>query len=120
MGFDGFVNSDSGIITQGIDYGAEDMTPAERYAAVINAGTDVIGDEMAGAVDYTDVTEPSPPAWSPTRPLTAPTTNRMKSWIDLGMFDNPYRDPPRAGPWVSSTPIRWRITRPSSTRSPWS
>lgn len=27
MGFDGFVNSDSGIITQGIDYGAEDMTP---------------------------------------------------------------------------------------------
>ena len=93
MGFDGFVNSDSGIITQGIDYGAEDMTPAERYAAVINAGTDVIGDEMAGAVDYTDVTEAVTSGLVTDEAFDRATTNRMKSWIDLGMFDNPYRDP---------------------------
>lgn len=93
MGFDGFVNSDSGIITQGIDYGAEDMTPAERYAAVINAGTDVIGDEMAGPVDYTDVTEAVTSGLVTDEAFDRATTNRMTSWIDLGMFDNPYRDP---------------------------
>ena len=93
MGFDGFVNSDSGIITQGITYGAEDMTPAERYAAVINAGTDVIGDETAGLVDYTDVTEAVTSGLVTDEAFDRATTNRMKSWIDLGMFDNPYRDP---------------------------
>ena len=42
MGFDGYVNSDSGITTVQI-YGVENLTEPERYAKAISAGTDVIG-----------------------------------------------------------------------------
>ena len=100
MGFEGFINTDSGIISQQY-YGAEDMTMAERYAAAINAGSDVIGDGPSGFITDPDVIAEI------TEGLTASvtsgmvtdeafdraTTNRMKSWIDLGMFENPYRDP---------------------------
>ena len=92
MGFDGFVNTDSTIISE-LAYGNEDMTLAERYAAVINAGTDVVGDEMTGPVDYTDVTEAVTSGLVTDEAFDRATTNRMTSWIDLGMFDNPYRDP---------------------------
>lgn len=42
MGFDGYINSDSGITTVQI-YGVEDLTVPQRYAKAISAGTDVIG-----------------------------------------------------------------------------
>lgn len=96
MGFEGFVNSDSGVISDhpdGHPYGAEDLTPVERYAAVINAGTDVIGEEWTSTTDYSDVTEAVTSGMVTEEALERATTNRMKSWIDLGMFDNPYRDP---------------------------
>lgn len=92
MGFDGFINSDSGIISSE-NYGAEDMTEVERYAAVINAGTDVIGDGFSAVIDYTAVTEAVTSGMVTEEAFDRATTNRMKSWIDLGMFDNPYRDP---------------------------
>ena len=92
MGFDGFINSDSNIITSQL-WGAEDMTEAERYAAVINAGTDVVGDGMSAVVDYSAVTEAGTSGLVTDEAFDRATTNRMKSWIDLGMFENPYRDP---------------------------
>ena len=42
MGFNGYVNSDSGITSVQI-YGVEDLTVPQRYAKAISAGTDVIG-----------------------------------------------------------------------------
>ena len=91
MGFDGFINSDSNIVTQ--LWGAEDMTEAERYATIINAGTDVVGDGFDAVLDYTAVTEAVTSGLITDEAFDRATTNRMKSWIDLGMFDNPYRDP---------------------------
>ena len=42
MGFEGYVNSDSGITTVQT-YGVEELTVPQRYAKAISAGTDVIG-----------------------------------------------------------------------------
>ncbi|MGM9537975.1 MAG: glycoside hydrolase family 3 N-terminal domain-containing protein [Candidatus Onthomonas sp.] len=92
MGFDGFVNTDSGIIDGfGLEFGAEDMTVPERWAAVINAGSDVVGNSF-GAPDYTALTEAVTSGLVTEEAYDRATTNRMNLWVDLGMFDNPYRD----------------------------
>ncbi len=97
MGFEGFINSDSGIIGEGeayaTNFGAEDMTAAERYATVINAGTDVVGDAFTAVLDYGATAEAVTSGLVTEEAFDRATTNRMTSWIDLGMFDNPYRDP---------------------------
>ena len=97
MGFEGFVNTDSMIVTS-MTYGVEDLTEAERYALAINAGSDVIGDigdnglTLVGA-DYTDLIEAVESGLIEDEAFDRATTNRMTSWIELGMFENPYRDP---------------------------
>lgn len=91
MGFTGFINSDSNIITSQ-NWGAQDMTEAERYAAVINAGCDVIGDGFSAAMDLTAVTEAVTSGLVTEEAFNRATTNRMVSYINMGMFDNPYRD----------------------------
>lgn len=91
MGFEGFINSDSNIISNQ-NWGAQDMTEAERYAAVINAGCDVIGDAFGASIDYTSTAEAVTSGKVTKEAYDRATTNRMTSWIDLGMFDNPYRD----------------------------
>ena len=92
MGFEGFVNTDSGVVLDTY-YGAENMTEVERFAAVVNAGCDAIGDDYSQPVDMTSVTEAVTSGMVTDEAFDRATTNRMKSWIDLGMFDNPYRDP---------------------------
>lgn len=92
MGFDGFINSDSNIISNQ-NWGAQDMTEAERYAAVINAGCDVIGDAFGMVIDYTTTAEAVTSGGVTQEAFDRATTNRMANWIDMGMFDNPYRDP---------------------------
>ena len=91
MGFDGFINSDSGVISS-LYFGVEDMTDAERYATAINAGADVIGDTF-GYIDYTATAEAVESGMVTEEAFDRATTNRMESWIELGMFENPYRDP---------------------------
>ena len=92
MGFTGFINSDSNIISNQ-NWGAQEMTPAERYATVINAGCDVIGDAFGMVIDYADTAEAVTSGKVTKEAFDRATTNRMTSWIDLGMFENPYRDP---------------------------
>ena len=92
MGFTGFVNSDSNVVTNQF-YGMEDMSESERYAAAINAGCDVIGDGFSAPIDYTTTAEAVTSGGVTKEAFDRATTNRMTSWMDVGMFDNPYRDP---------------------------
>lgn len=92
MGFKGFINSDSNIITNQ-NWGAQDMTEAERYAKVINAGCDVVGDAFSPTIDYTTTAEAVTSGGVTQEAFDRATTNRMTNWIDMGMFENPYRDP---------------------------
>lgn len=93
MGFQGFVNTDSGVVTGGMQYGAEDMTPAQRFAAVVNAGCDVVGDAFVTIVDSTAATQAVEEGLVTPEAFDRATVNRLTGWLDLGLFENPYRDP---------------------------
>ena len=69
MGFDGYVNSDSGITTVQI-YGVENLTEPERYAKAISAGTDVIG----GNTDPENIVKAVEDGLLPKQIWTAPAT----------------------------------------------
>ena len=88
MGFNGYVNSDSGITTVQI-YGVEDLTIPQRYAKAISAGTDVIG----GNSDSENIVKAVEEGWLPKEDLDRANYNRLLSLFQVGRVDNPYLDP---------------------------
>ena len=87
MGFDGYVNTDSGIVT-GQTFGVEEKTMTERYAMLIAAGSDAIGsglrtDLVIEAVDTGILAKED---------LDRANINRAVSIFEQGRFDNPYLD----------------------------
>jgi len=91
MGFDGYVNSDSGITTVQI-YGVEDLTIPQRYAKAISAGTDVIG----GTADPENIIKAVEEGWLPKEDLDKANYNRLLSLFRTKRVDNPYLDPDHA------------------------
>lgn len=91
MGFKGFINTDSGVITLGEDYGVEHMTLAEKKAALINVGCDVIGDSWYANdwSDYKDIIESGD-----LKPEALDRANRniLMVTMNQGLFENPYKD----------------------------
>ncbi|MBO5197200.1 MAG: glycoside hydrolase family 3 C-terminal domain-containing protein [Lachnospiraceae bacterium] len=111
MGFEGYINSDTGIV-HNMNWGVEMLEEPERIGfAVNNAGVDVIsglfdneyGMEAyrRGKNDYYD-THPVPEGFSKEElVLTDEALNRavartLTEMFELGMFENPYRDPVKA------------------------
>ena len=87
MGFDGFVNSDSGI-TSVQTFGVETLTGVQRFAKIIESGTDAIGAELApeyivSAVAYGILDKAD---------LDRANINRATALFKQGLFDNPYLD----------------------------
>ena len=87
MGFDGFVNSDSGI-TSVQTFGVETLTGVQRFAKIIEAGTDAIGAELApeyivSAVAYGILDKAD---------LDRANINRATALFKQGRFENPYLD----------------------------
>ncbi len=91
MGFDGYVNSDSGIITAQI-YGVEDLSIEERYAKAISAGTDVIG----GNSDSEDIVKAVEDGYLAKEDLDLANYHRLLSLFRTKRVDNPYLDPDHA------------------------
>lgn len=111
MGFKGYVNSDTGIV-HNMKWGVEMLDEPERIGfAVNNAGVDLIsglfdneyGMEAynRGKNDYYD-THPIPEGFKKEELiLTDESINRavartMTEMFELGMFEDPYRDPAKA------------------------
>ncbi len=88
MGFDGYINSDSGIITTQI-YGLEDLTVPQRYAKAISAGTDVIG----GNSDVENIVKAVEEGFLPKADLDRANYRRLLSLFKTKRVDNPYLDP---------------------------
>lgn len=89
MGFSGLVNTDSGIISGqffGVD---ESVSLPERYAMIINAGSD----NGANGMDYVHVLEAITAGLVEEEALDRATTSRIAFVMDMGEFENPYRDP---------------------------
>lgn len=87
MGFTGYVNSDSGIITTQI-YGVEDLSVPQRYAKAISAGTDVIG----GNFDAENIVKAVEEGYLPKKDLDRANYNRLLSMFCQNRVDNPYLD----------------------------
>ena len=111
----GIVNSDSGI-TGNMCWGVEELDVPERNALAINVGTDIISDTNdvnsiieawnrgvdGGKSDYY-TTEGVVPAGYEVADVTLTTAaldqsnvRLLKEMFDLGLFENPYRDPDTA------------------------
>ena len=88
MGFEGYVNSDSGIINVQT-YGVEDLTIPQRYAKAISAGTDVIG----GNSDAENIIKAVEEGLLPKEDLDRANYRRLLSLFKVGRVDNPYLDP---------------------------
>ncbi len=91
MGFEGYVNSDSGISTVQI-YGVEDLTVPQRYAKAISAGTDVIG----GNSDSENIVAAVEQGYLPKEDLDRANYRRLLSLFKQKRVDNPYLDPDQA------------------------
>ena len=87
MGFDGYVNTDSGIVT-GQTYGVEDLSMTERYALLIAAGSDAIGSGLRTDL----VIEAVETGILAKEDLDRANINRAVSIFEQGRFDNPYLD----------------------------
>jgi len=89
MGFTGFINTDSGIIS-GQYFGVPEETPIpERYAMIINAGSDT----GANGMDFAAVREAIESGLVEEAALDRATSHRLTALISMGRLDNPYRDP---------------------------
>lgn len=91
MGFEGYVNSDSGITAVQI-YGVEDLSIPERYAKAISAGTDVIG----GNTDAENIVKAVEDGLLPKEDLDCANYRRLLSLFKQKRVDNPYLDPDEA------------------------
>ena len=87
MGFDGYVNTDSGIVT-GQTFGVEDKSLTERYAQLIAAGSDAIGSGLRTDL----VIEAVETGILAKEDLDRANINRAISIFEQGRFDNPYLD----------------------------
>ena len=91
MGFDGYVNSDSGITSVQI-YGVEHLSVPQRYAKAISAGTDVIG----GNSDSENIVAAVEQGFLPKEDLDRANYRRLLSLFKQERVDNPYLDPDEA------------------------
>lgn len=112
MGFEGYINSDSGI-THKMAWGVEELDVPERIGLAVNTGVDII----SGSLDvfsakeayergkngyYTAQGHPVPEGYRPEQlVLTDEVLDRavmrtLEEQFRLGMFDNPYREPEQA------------------------
>lgn len=87
LGFKGNVNSDTGIVTERA-WGLEKASVAERVAAAINAGTDV----LSGFADHTVVTSLVEDKLLTEKRVDVAVTRLLTEQFDLGLFENPYVD----------------------------
>lgn len=111
MGFDGYINSDTGIV-HNMSWGVEMLDKPERVGYAVNhVGVDVISGLLdveyakeayaRGKNDYYD-THPVPEGFAKEELiLTDEALNRavartLTELFALGMFENPYRDPKKA------------------------
>ena len=97
LGFDGVVNSDTGIITERA-WGLEDKSIAERLVIAIEAGTDVLSGfhsnkQILDLVTSGQLTEAR---------IDASVRRLLTVQFRLGLFENPYVDPARAAEVVGN------------------
>lgn len=97
LGFDGYVNSDTGIITDRA-WGLEDKTVPQRVAAALNGGTDT----LSGFHDSSTITNLVKDGLVTQARVDLAATRLLTPLFAMGLFENPYVDVDRAEQVVGS------------------
>ena len=103
LGFDGIVNSDSGITTS-MAWGVVSLSVEQRYKKAIDAGTDLIGNDdtpgyVANLVRKGQLTE---------KRIDESVRRILRVRFALGIFENPYADPDAAAATVRRADFQQR------------
>lgn len=91
MGFEGIVNTDCSFMFLA-PYGVEDLSYEDRAALAVEAGSDVIAEFWGIPVLYSWFRHAYDEGKITEEALNRATLNNVKSMIDAGNFENPYRD----------------------------
>ncbi|MDI3403410.1 glycoside hydrolase family 3 protein [Streptomyces cavernicola] len=91
MGFQGYVNSDTGITTAQ-PWGVEELSSTERYAKAIKAGTNI----FSGEADPKDLIRAVEEGLVKESEIDRSVSFLLTEMFDLGLFEDPYNDPRRA------------------------
>ncbi|MBT2740605.1 glycoside hydrolase family 3 C-terminal domain-containing protein [Bacillus sp. ISL-77] len=87
LGFKGYVNSDTGAIGNNA-WGAEGLTPEQKFAKAIDAGTNII----SGASDPTPIINAVKNSLLDEKKVDESVTFLLTEMMKLGLFENPYVD----------------------------
>lgn len=93
LGFAGYVNSDTGIVTDRA-WGLEEKTVAERVAASINAGTDT----LSGFHDVSGITQLVDAGLVTSERVDLAARRLLEPMFKMGLFEDPYVPEEEAGP----------------------
>lgn len=91
LGFNGYVNSDTGIIGDRA-WGLEDKSVDEQILIAIDAGTDI----LSGFSNNKQILELVKSGQLSEDRVNLSVTRLLKEQFELGLFENPYVDPNRA------------------------
>lgn len=91
LGFEGYINSDTGIINM-MPWGVEDITLEERYAKALKAGVNIFSDEA----DPTTLINTVKQGLVSEEVFNKSVTYLLTEMMQLGLFENPYVDPQEA------------------------
>lgn len=100
MGFQGYVNSDSGVINA-MAWGVEELSGPERFARAVKAGTDIFSDmsdpaDLLAAVEQGHLAETD---------LDQPVIRILTEMFALGLFENPFVDVDRAAEVIGGADV---------------
>jgi beta-glucosidase len=97
LGFKGYVNSDTGIVTERA-WGLEEKTVAERVAAAVNGGTET----LSGFHDVRTITDLVEAGLVSEARVTEAARRLLTPMFQMGLFENPYVDEAVAAATVGS------------------
>jgi len=97
LGFKGYVNSDSGVLGK-MAWGAEELTKPERIGKAFEAGTDM----FSGTNEVAEFRKAYDQGLLYEERINLSVERLLKEMFQLGLFENPYRNPENADNVVSS------------------
>ncbi len=102
LGFQGYVNSDSGIINN-MSWGMEERSEAERFAKAINAGTDIVADTN----DIENLKLAISKGWISEKRINEANVRLLTEMFALGLFDDRTYNAPELATEVISQKEHW-------------
>lgn len=112
LGFNGYINSDSGVVNN-MSWGVEELSIAERFAKAVNAGTDIVADtndieNLKTAVDN---------GWISEKRINEANVRLLTEMFALGLFDDRTYNAPEQAEAVVETPAHWEAAYEAHKKS---